>query len=146
MASSMKPKPHYVELDKKRPIIFDLNTFDQIEDDFDTTEEAFDAMGEGKMKAVLVILTAALCSADPTNPITRHDAGKLVNMGNMGAVSEALNAAFMAELPEDVRAKIEAAQAKAKAAAEAKAAAKAAGVDVPEDPKAGEAKPASVKG
>jgi hypothetical protein len=110
MATSMKPKIQYVSLDKKRPIIFDLNAFAMIEDEYPNTEAAFDAMEGGSLKALRTILTAAMASGDPAEPMTAQEVGALVTMGNMGATVATLQEALMAALPAETRAKVEAAQ------------------------------------
>lgn len=104
-STTVRPKKHYLELDKRRPIIFDLNAFAAIEDHgYASTEDAFTAMEQGSMKALRVVLAAVL-SSGAGQDVPLDEVGRLITMDNMAGVITALGNCLSDALPADAREK-----------------------------------------
>lgn len=115
--SQVRPKKIQVNLGgKKHTLIFDLNAMGLVEEQYDTVEDAFNLMDEGKIIPVRFCLWASLQpeADEKGEEITEHQVGAWVTLANLSEVVAALLEAFMSGVPDEVRAKIEAAQ-KAKA-------------------------------
>jgi len=117
---AVRPKPSKVTLGGKvRHLLFDLNSMAEIEDVYDSVEHAFELVDEGKVKPIRFMVHATLAakpegSADYTTFFdgkpSEQDVGSWIGMGNIGDVGAALMDAFMSQVPEEVRKKIEDAQ------------------------------------
>lgn len=101
MANPMKPEATVLEVSGKTvAILFDLNAFAAIEDDYPSTEAAFKAMEDGSLKALRTVLAAAIQSGTPDGGWTKESVGALVHLKNMKQVTEALVEALTDAMPE----------------------------------------------
>ena len=100
--NTVKPRKTVITLDKKRPLVFSLNAFAAIEDEYPSTEAAFTAMEQGSLKALRCVLTAALNAGQPedSEPLTAQEVGSMVTMDNMADVTEALTEALTQAVPD----------------------------------------------
>lgn len=91
-----------LELDHQRLLAYDLNAFSEIEDVYDTTEAALDAVQNGHMKAVRLVLWAGLLwdAQQHDEDLTLHQVGAMVSFSNMKPVADAIMAALIPSLAE----------------------------------------------
>ena len=94
----IKPEKVTIDLDKKRTIIYDLNAFAELEEQFGTIEEAMKVLESGKLKGIISILWAGLVHEDET--LTPKKVGSLIGLNDMQAVADALTKAIASALPE----------------------------------------------
>lgn len=92
-------KPIHVVLDKPRTIVFDLNSFAELEDQFGSVQAVLDQMSSGSVKALRLLLWAGLMHEDPN--LTPKDAGKLIQFGDVAVLTDIINAALDAAQPKD---------------------------------------------
>jgi len=101
MASNLKKvKPEKVKivLDKTRTLVYDLNAFAELEDQFGSIEDAMKALEGGKIKAIIAILWAGLVHEEET--LTPKQVGSIIGLGDLQQVAEALGKAINTALPE----------------------------------------------
>jgi hypothetical protein len=87
-----------ITLDKVRTIVYDLNAFAELEEQFGTIEEAMRLLEAGKLKAVIAILWAGLVHEDET--LTPKKVGSLVGINDIEMIADALSKAISSALPE----------------------------------------------
>jgi hypothetical protein len=97
----VKPEKVILDLDKKRTIVYDLNAFAELEEQFGTIEEAMTALQSGKLKALIAILWAGLVHEDET--LTPKKVGSLIGLHDMKAVADALTKAIGSSLPDSAK-------------------------------------------
>lgn len=95
--ADIRPKPVKVMLDKERTLLFDLNTYAEIELEYGSVEKALDDLQKGKINALRVILWAALHQEDES--LTIKDAGKLFTLADLQRISKLLNEAISQSMP-----------------------------------------------
>lgn len=95
--TDIRPKPIRIVLDKERTLLFDLNAFACLEEEYGSIEEALDALAKGKVKALRAILWAGLQHED--EGLTVKDVGKLLTLADLQRVAEAVNEALAQALP-----------------------------------------------
>ena len=86
-----------ISLDKERSLIFDLNSFCELEDKYKTIEAAMTAMQKGSMKAIRYMLYLGLINEDET--LTESKVGKLITMDNLTIVMQSLTVAMTISTP-----------------------------------------------
>lgn len=101
MASNLKkirPEKVQIVLDKTRTLVYDLNAFAELEDQFGSIEEAMRALESGKIKAIIAILWAGLVHEDEN--LTPKYVGSIIGLGDLQQVADALGKAINTALPE----------------------------------------------
>jgi hypothetical protein len=93
----IRPKPVKVMLDKERTLLFDLNAFACLEEEYGSVDEALDALAKGKIKALRAILWAGLQHDDES--LTPKDVGKLLTLADLQRVAAVVNEALAQALP-----------------------------------------------
>ncbi len=95
----VKPVSVSLTLDRPRTLLFDLNSFAELEDIYGSMDQAFAAMQSGSMKAARSLLWAGLLHEDET--LTLRQVGALVTLDNMETVMDAISGALLDAVPED---------------------------------------------
>lgn len=95
--ADIRVKPVKIVLDKERTLLFDLNAFACLEEEYGSVDEALDALAKGKVKALRAILWAGLIHEDES--LTVKDVGKLLTLAELQRVAEAVNEALAQALP-----------------------------------------------
>jgi len=96
--SSIKQIGVTINLDKSRNLIFDLNSFCDLEDKYGTIENAMNEMQKGSIKAIRYMLYLGLLNEDET--LTEKKVGKLIKIENLGEVMKSLKTAISISTPE----------------------------------------------
>lgn len=96
--ADIRPKPVKVMLDKERTLLFDLNAFACLEEEYGSIDAALDALAKGKVKALRAILWAGLVHEDES--LTIKDVGKLFTLADLQRVAEAVNEALSQVMPQ----------------------------------------------
>jgi hypothetical protein len=87
-----------INIDKERHLIFDLNSFCDLEDKYGTIEKALGEMGKGSIKAIRYMLYLGLLNEDES--LNEKKVGKLIKIENLGEVMNALKIAIAISAPE----------------------------------------------
>lgn len=95
---NIKPKQVKIELDKPRIICFDFNAFSELEEKYETIENALKLLQEGKIKVLRTFLWAGLLFDDET--ITEKQVGALAGFANIEYIMEKVNESMSDSLPE----------------------------------------------
>jgi hypothetical protein len=99
----IKIVPVKIMLDKERTLLLDLNAFAELEEVYESVDDALDGLQKGKIKAVRAILWAGLVHED--EELTQKDVGKLIGFSNLQEISAKINEAFSIHMsdpePED---------------------------------------------
>lgn len=95
--ADIRPKPVKITLDKERTLLFDLNAFACLEEEYGSIDEALDALAKGKVKALRAIVWAGLQHEDDS--LTVKDVGKFLTLADLQRVAEAVNEALTQALP-----------------------------------------------
>lgn len=99
MSKALRNKGTVIKLDKERRINIDMNALVELEDKYGSIDKAFGALsGSPKMKDIRYILYLSLLHEDEA--LTENKVGKLINLGNLSTVIEALGGAMTSSLPE----------------------------------------------
>lgn len=96
-AADIRPKPVKIMLDKERTLLFDLNAFVCLEEEYGSADEALDAFAKGSIKAIRALLWAGLIHEDES--LTPKDVGKLFTLADLPKVAEPLKEAIEQSLP-----------------------------------------------
>lgn len=94
----VRPKKVKLVLDKPRNLIYDLNAFAELEEEFGSIEEAMKSLEEGKIKSLIAILWAGLVHED--EELTPKQVGSLIGLTDLQDVANALTEAISSALPE----------------------------------------------
>lgn len=89
----IRPKPIQVMLDKERGLLYDLNAFACLEEEYGSLDEVFDALGKGRIKALRAVIWAGLLHEDEN--LTPKDVGKFLSLPDMEGVTELVNRAIV---------------------------------------------------
>lgn len=95
--ADIRPKPVKITLDKERTLLFDLNAFACLEEEYGSIDAALNALAEGKVKALRAVLWAGLVHGD--DALTVKDVGHLITLADLQRVTEAVNEALSQALP-----------------------------------------------
>lgn len=98
IARALKQDGIKITLDKDRSILFDLNAFCEVEDEYGSLDKGMEALLSGSIKAVRFFLFAAMKHED--DELTAKEVGKLVTLKNIDYVRDILNKAMEESLPE----------------------------------------------
>jgi hypothetical protein len=109
-AKVFKPEGIIIQLGgEDRLLAYDLNAFAELEKRFGGIEAAMDALQEGKLSALKLVLWAGLIhsctvvdalTGEPVSyGITPHDVGSWMTPANMPEITEQLSKAITAALP-----------------------------------------------
>lgn len=86
-----------IELDRKRRLVFDLDSLCDIQDKYGSVKESFKAVGSGDMKDLRYMLWKGLSNED--EKLTEEDAGHLIDAPMLGEISKKLLLALGFSLP-----------------------------------------------
>ena len=86
-------------MDKPRTLLFDLNGFAELEDKFDSLDQAFQKMQQGSVKGTRTLLWAGLLHEDEN--LTERQVGAMISLTNVESIMEQITEALTAALPED---------------------------------------------
>ena len=96
--SAIRDGRYPIMLDKERHLLYDLNAIDMIQERFGELTKIGEAMtGKDGFKNLRFLLTVLLNEgeSDPTaNELTEREVGKLIHVGNLNAVKDAIFAAI----------------------------------------------------
>lgn len=88
-----------ITLDKERHLVFDLNAMCELEEKFESIDNAFSKLAKNiKMKDLRYVLWLALRYED--EEITEKEAGRLITMSDMDMLLTKLGDALIGSLPE----------------------------------------------
>lgn len=93
----VKVKKVKVTLDKERHLKYDLNAFAELEEHFGSVEKAMDAMKDGSVKALRVLLWAGLVHEDES--ITVKQVGSWIDFNTLLNITDKVNEAIADSLP-----------------------------------------------
>ncbi len=93
----IKPAAITIQLDKPRLLLYDLNSFSELEEVYGSMDAAFKAMQTGSMKAARTLLWAGLLHEDES--ITIKQVGAMVTMQNLEAVMDTISKALLDAMP-----------------------------------------------
>lgn len=97
-AKDIKQKGIIVNLDKERHLVFDLNSFCELEDKYGTINKAFEALQQGSMKTIRYLLYVGLVHEDDS--LTEKYVGSLLTLENMSEVMQNITEAISEAMPE----------------------------------------------
>lgn len=94
--SAIRDGRYPIMLDKERHLLYDLNAIDMIQERFGDLTKIGEAMtGKDGFKNLRFLLTVLLNEGDePENELTEREVGKLIHVGNLNAVKDAIFAAI----------------------------------------------------
>ena len=94
--SAIRDGRYPIMLDKERHLLYDLNAIDMIQERFGDLTKIGEAMtGKDGFKNLRFLLTVLLNEGDdPENALTEREVGKLIHVGNLNAVKDAIFAAI----------------------------------------------------
>ena len=98
LLKKVRPQKVQLMLDKPRNLVYDLNAFAELEEQFGTIEKAMEALEGGKIKAVISILWAGLVHEDET--LTPKQVGSIIGLTDLQEVADALGKAISSAMPE----------------------------------------------
>jgi hypothetical protein len=102
--NNMKIKGASIHLDKERFIVFDLNAFADLEDEFGSLDKVFKALKAGRISTIRKFLYYGLKHED--EELTERQVGKLITIDALPKVQDALGVAIdnaMPEIKEDAK-------------------------------------------
>jgi hypothetical protein len=97
-ADKIKQEPVYLELDKKRQLIYDLNAFVEMEETYGSVDEALNAMDKGSIKAIRFFLWIGFLAEDPT--LTLQQVGAMITLDNLVEIGNAITKTMESSLPD----------------------------------------------
>ena len=95
--SAIRDGRYPIMLDMERHLLYDLNAIDMIQERFGDLTKIGEAMtGKEGFKNLRFLLTVLLNEgeSDPANELTEREVGKLIHVGNLNAVKDAIFAAI----------------------------------------------------
>ena len=95
--SAIRDGRYPIMLDKERHLLYDLNAIDMIQERFGDLTKIGEAMaGKEGFKNLRFLLTVLLNEgeSDPANELTEREVGKLIHVGNLNAVKDAIFSAI----------------------------------------------------
>lgn len=95
--SAIRDGRYPIMLDKERHLLYDLNAIDMIQERFGDLTKIGEAMiGKDGFKNLRFLLTVLLNEgeSDPAAELTEREVGKLIHVGNLNAVKDAIFAAI----------------------------------------------------
>lgn len=95
--SAIRDGRYPIMLDKERHLLYDLNAIDMIQERFGDLTKIGEAMtGKEGFKNLRFLLTVLLNEgeSDPAAELTEREVGKLIHVGNLNAVKDAIFAAI----------------------------------------------------
>ena len=95
--NEIKIKPIPIVLDKPRTIVFDLNSFAELEESYGSVQAVLDEMAKGSIKALRLLLWAGLVHEQDN--LTPKDVGRLIQFGDVPKLTDLLNGALETAQP-----------------------------------------------
>lgn len=96
--AKVKEKHNYIDLDKRRELVYDLNSFAEMEDRYGSVDAALKLMEEANMHAIRFILWAGLIHDDET--LTEKQVGRLITIQDLDRLSKVMDEAMSDNLPD----------------------------------------------
>jgi hypothetical protein len=95
-------KPINIDLDKPRKIIYDMNAFVALEEEFGTIDDAMKALTKNSIKAFRTFLWAGLLAdaEDNGEELTVKQVGHFIDISNLQEFADKINSAVTSALPE----------------------------------------------
>ena len=94
----VRPQKVQIVLDKTRTLVYDLNAFAELEEQFGSIEKAMEALEGGKIKAIIAILWAGLVHEDES--LTPKMVGSIIGLTDLQEVADALGKAISSAMPD----------------------------------------------
>lgn len=94
----VRPERVTINLDKSRTLVYDLNAFAELEEEFGSIEDAMKALETGKIKSLISILWAGLVHED--EELTPKKVGSIIGLNDIQEVVNALTKAIGSSLPD----------------------------------------------
>ena len=94
----IKSKAISIKLDKPRTLKFDLNSFAELEDRYNSMEEAMAAIESGSIKGIRTFLWCGLIHED--EGLTERQVGAMIDISDLAQLSEKITAAIGIAMPE----------------------------------------------
>lgn len=95
--NEFKNKGVKINLDKERNLIYDMNALSEIEDRYETIDNAFKNLSKGSIKATRFLLWCGLISEDET--LTERQVGAMITIGELEGVATKLAEAMAISTP-----------------------------------------------
>ena len=86
-----------IKLDKDRRLIFDLNSFFELENKYETIEKAMTEVQKGSMKTIRYMFYLGLLNQDES--LTEDKVGRLITIDNLNNVMQGLAIAMTISAP-----------------------------------------------
>lgn len=96
--TNVKVSSIVVELDRKRNLTYNMNSFAALEEKFGTVEAAMAALDGKSIKAFRTFLWAGLVHEDET--LTELQVGSMLDMSNMQLLVEKMSSMLITSLPD----------------------------------------------
>lgn len=96
--SDVRPKAVKVMLDRERSLLYNLNAFALIEEEYGGIQDALDALVQGSVKAMRCILWAGLVHEDET--LIQKQVGAMIDLAGMTELVGQINEAISQALPQ----------------------------------------------
>lgn len=97
--SDIKQKGIAITLDKERHIVYDLNSFCELEDKYGSIDKALDGLSKNpKIKDIRYILYLGLENEDEA--LTEKQVGSMVTLSNLNDVMDTVTKAISISMPE----------------------------------------------
>jgi len=95
----IRTKAPTIMLDKERHIVFDLNAFADLEEEYESIDKAFEALLGGSVKAIRKLLHIGLRHED--EELTEREVGKIFTLDRTAEISDLIMKAMGAGLPNE---------------------------------------------
>ncbi|SHH05865.1 hypothetical protein [Tepidibacter thalassicus] len=86
-----------IKLDKERHLLFDLNSFCELEDRFGSIQKAFEELQKGSVKGIRTLLWAGLIHED--EGLTEKEVGKMITLEKLNEVVDIISKAISDAMP-----------------------------------------------
>lgn len=87
-----------VDLDKRRHLVYDLNSFAELEERFGSIDEAMEEIRKGKIKSIRLVLWLGLLNDDPE--LTEQQTGSIILIPELPMLTDKIFEAIGVSLPE----------------------------------------------
>lgn len=102
--NKLKIKPVPVDLDRPRTLVYDLNAYAELEEVYGSVNAAIESLQTGSIKAIRALLWAGLIHEEMDDKgeftLTQAQVGKLLGLGEIEKISEAIATAIYNTMPE----------------------------------------------
>lgn len=95
----IKRKPIMLHLDKDRELRYTLNSLAEMEEKYGSVDKALEAVSSESIKAIRFMIWVG--QIDNEDALTELQVGSYIDISSLGEISEALNKAMTADLPDN---------------------------------------------